>query len=114
MNRDLDTLNLIREAAAALIQHLNGCDQALFRAQRLVRSAVLYELVVIGEGVKRLSPELRIKHGAVPWKQIAGMRDRVVHSFDELEVTLVWGVCQEGIPSLIEAIDEIFAQESEA
>jgi uncharacterized protein with HEPN domain len=49
---------------------------------------------------------------ALKWKQITGMRDRVVHAFDEVDLGLVWSVSQIHTPSLIAALDQINAQES--
>jgi uncharacterized protein with HEPN domain len=111
MNPDLDFLNAIREAAMAVTQHVSGHDRISFEADRKTRSAVLYEIVVMGEGVKRLSPEFRANHPNVSWKQIAGMRDRVVHSFDEVDVGVVWNVTTLHAPSLVVTIDSIKALE---
>ena len=112
MNPDLDALKVIRDAATALVAHIRGYDEPTFEADRKTRSAVLYEIVVIGEGVKRLSPEFRAKHANIPWKQISGMRDRVVHSFDEVDFGMAWTVCQIHAPSLIVALDQIDRHDS--
>ncbi len=96
----------------ALVAHVRGYDQITFEAERKTRSAVLYEIVLIGEGVKRLSLEFRERHPEIPWKQIAGMRDRVVHSFDEVDLGVAWSVCQIHAPSLIGALAHIGTEES--
>ena len=114
MNPDLDFLNVIRQAALAAVAHVGDQERLSFEADRKSLSAVLYEIVVIGEGVKRLSPEFRSEHPEVPWKQIAGMRDRVVHSFDEVDLDLVWKVIKVHVPSLISDLDRIKALESKA
>jgi uncharacterized protein with HEPN domain len=69
MNPDLDFLNVIRQAASAAVAHVGDQERLSFEADRKSLSAVLYEIVVIGEGVKRLSPEFRSEHPEVPWKQ---------------------------------------------
>ena len=112
MNPDLDALSVIRSAAEALVEHVAGYDQSAFEAERKVRSAVLYEIVVIGEGAKRLSPQFRERNPQIPWKQITGIRDRVVHSFDEVDLGMVWSVCQLHARSLIEALDRINVERS--
>jgi uncharacterized protein with HEPN domain len=114
MNPNLDFLDVIRQAAVAVVAHVGDLERLSFEADRKSLSAVLYEIVVIGEGVKRLSPEFRSEHPEVPWKQIAGMRDRVVHSFDEVDLDLVWKVIKVHVPSLISDLDRIKAQESKA
>jgi uncharacterized protein with HEPN domain len=112
MDRDLDSLKLIRRAAEALVEHVRGYDESSFLAERKTQSAVLYEIVVMGEGVKRLSSEFGIDHPETPCKQIAGMRDRVVHSFDEVDLGIVWNVSQVHAPSLITTLVQIEDQGS--
>jgi uncharacterized protein with HEPN domain len=111
MIADLGYIQRIREAAVAVVEHVRGHSQASFEADRKTRSAVLYEIVIIGEGVKRLTPEFRARHPGVPWKQIAGMRDRVVHTFDEVDLRLVWDVAQVHAPRLILDLVQVETQE---
>jgi uncharacterized protein with HEPN domain len=112
MNLDLKTLVIIREATQAMIDHASGHDRPSFEAERKSRSAVLFEIVIQGEGVKRLSLDLRNRHPAVAWAQIAGMRDRLVHSFDLIDFDIVWNVAQIIAPGLLGSLDRIIAQES--
>jgi uncharacterized protein with HEPN domain len=67
--------------------------------------------VVIGEGAKRLSPEFRAKYPEVPRKLIAAMRDRVAHSFDEVDLGFVSNVTAIHAPSRIAALDNINPRE---
>jgi uncharacterized protein with HEPN domain len=112
MNLDLKNLVIIRDATRALIDHGSGHDRMSFEADRKTRSAVLFEIVIQGEGVKRLSLGLRDRHPTVPWTQIAGMRDRIVHSFDAIDFDIVWGVARTIAPGLLVDLDQIIAQES--
>ena len=64
------------------------------------RYAILHELLVIGEAVKRLPGAFRDEHGEVPWTKIAGMRDRLMHRYDDVDFSIVWNVVREEIPSL--------------
>jgi uncharacterized protein with HEPN domain len=113
MNSDLGYVNGMRQAGAALVEHARGHPQASLEADRKTRSAVLYEIVVIGEGVKRLSPDFRALYPAVPWKRIAGTRDRVIHSFDEIDPQLIWEVAEVHIPRFLLDLDEIEAREQD-
>ncbi|MBP0030448.1 MAG: DUF86 domain-containing protein [Roseofilum sp. Guam] len=78
--------------------------EADFEQDERTQLAVLYEITIIGEVVKRLSPEFRERYGAIEWRQIAGMRDRLVHDYDEVKLDLVWQVVQTYIPQLLEYI----------
>jgi uncharacterized protein with HEPN domain len=111
MNLDLRTLVIIREATRALIDHAEGHTRESFDADRKTRSAVLFEVVIQGEGVKRLSPGFRDRYPEVPWAQIAGMRDRIVHSFDTIKFDIVWEVTQVHAASVLTVLDQIIAKE---
>ena len=88
-----------------------GRDQ--FMTDRMRQDAVIRKLEIIGEAVKQLSDATRLRRPEIPWKQIAGMRDRVVHSFDEVDLQLVWDVAQVHAPRLILDLGQIEAQEQE-
>jgi uncharacterized protein with HEPN domain len=77
-------------------------NQSSFVADKRTHIAVLYEITVIGEIVKRLSPEFRQSHPEIPWKQMAGMRDQLVHDYNEVDLDLTWEVTQSSIPELLE------------
>jgi len=72
--------------------------------------AVLYEITIIGEVVKRLSPEFREFHWQIEWRQIAGMRDKLVHDYDQIKVDLVWQVVKDYIPQLLEYITPLIQE----
>ncbi len=75
-----------------------------FYADERTQLAVLYEITIIGEVVKRLSNDFRQSHQEIPWRQIAGMRDRLVHDYDEVNLDLVWQVIKNFIPELLDYI----------
>ena len=69
------------------------------------RSAVLYQLTVIGEAVKRLSKEFRANHPEIPWSLIAGLRDNLIHGYDLTDWDEVWKTVKTDIPDLLEKIE---------
>ena len=71
------------------------------------QSAVLHQLMLFGEGVKRLSDEFRDEHPEIPWRLIAGMRDRLIHSYDEVDLDQVWKTVGEDLPALIASIEPL-------
>ena len=113
MNSDLGYVNGMRRPAPLLWSMPEAILKPRWRPIGKTRSAVLYEIVVIGEGVKRLSPDFRALYPAVPWKRIAGTRDRVVHSFDEIDPQLIWEVAEVHIPRFLLDLDEIEAREQD-
>jgi uncharacterized protein with HEPN domain len=111
MNSDLETLNAIREAAGALIDHAAGVDREAFDADRKTRSAVLFEIILIGEGVNRLSSDLLASYPDIPWSAMVAMRNRVAHSFSALRFDIVWQVVRVHAPVLLADLDRIIARE---
>jgi uncharacterized protein with HEPN domain len=81
-------------------------NEEIFINDERTQLAVLYEITVIGEVVKRLSPEFRSSHPQIEWRKIAGMRDQVIHSYENVDLRMVWLVVQKNIPELITYINE--------
>lgn len=70
----------------------------------ILQDAVIRNFEVIGEAVKQLSPELKKRHPAVPWRRIAGFRDVLIHNYFGVEVAQVWEVIGRGLPELKVAV----------
>lgn len=75
------------------------------------QSAVLYQLIVIGEAVKRLSIELRQHHPEIPWALMAGMRDYLVHGYDIVDWEEVWRTTTRDIPELLNKLEAFLPRE---
>ena len=82
MQRDEAVLQDIINAARRVKEFIQGFDKESFIYDLKTRSAVLYQITVIGEAVKRLSKEFRAKHTEIPWTLVAGMRDNLIHGYD--------------------------------
>jgi len=80
MKRD-DTVYLqhILDAILKVESYLLNVDEAAFLTNSLTQDGVIRQLEIIGEATKRLSNELRINHAHIPWDDIAGMRDKLIH-----------------------------------
>ncbi len=88
--------------------------QDLYAAHELAQNemildAVLRRVQIMGEAVKRLSQEYKDNHPDLPWRQIAGLRDVVVHDYDEIIVDQLWEVVKNRIPNLVKEIEKIVA-----
>ena len=71
------------------------------------QSAVMHQLLIIGEAVKRLSAEFRDTHPAIPWSQIAGLRDILIHHYDRVDLAELWKTIASDVRPLIDYIDPL-------
>ena len=101
MQRDKATLLDIVRASRLIIQFTSNMTKEQFLEDVKTRSAVLYQLLVIGEAVKRLSREFRSQHPDIPWALIAGMRDHIIHGYDVVDWNEVWKTVKEDVPELL-------------
>jgi len=106
-HRDDIVLKDIVNAAQFVAAFVNGFNKDTFAKDWKTRSAILYQLTVIGEAVKRLSPEFRNLHKHVPWGLIAGMRDHLIHAYDLVDWDEVWKTATKDVPDLLAKIKHL-------
>jgi uncharacterized protein with HEPN domain len=100
-------LGHVREAAQRILAYgLDGEDR--FRTDLRTQDAIIRNLQVMGEAVKKVSAETREANPEIPWKDIAGMRDRVVHDYFGISLDIVWDVVVNHVPPLIEKLRRSF------
>jgi uncharacterized protein with HEPN domain len=90
----------ILDAIQRIEGYLRGVDNDGFRSEPLLQDAVVRQLMVLGEASARLSDDFRRSHPDVPWRQIGGMRNRIVHDYMSIDLDVVWGVVHNDLPSL--------------
>jgi len=71
-----------------------------FSANWKTQSAILHQLLILGEATKRLTMEFRVGHPQIPWRKFAGLRDRVIHRYDDVSLEEVWRTVERDIPHL--------------
>lgn len=103
---DAHVLDILKAARLA-IEFKGSADKAAFLADAKTQSAVLHQLLVIGEAVKRLSPEFRAAHSEVPWRLIAGARDKLIHFYAGVDLEEVWKMVTSDLPELIRLIEPL-------
>jgi len=84
--------------AINLIEYLRDKDYDEFKNNRMLQDAVIREIEIIEEATKNLSMEFRNKHPNIPWRQIAGMRDKLIHGYFGVDIDAVWDTVMKDIP----------------
>jgi uncharacterized protein with HEPN domain len=67
-------------------------------------------LEIIGEATKQLTLQVRAEQPSIPWKQIAGMRDMLIHEYFGVDLEIVWGVVEKRLPELEKAVKALLEQ----
>lgn len=88
--RDLDNLNTVLDLIDLIQQTVEQHNETTFAASIDALHAVTYRLGMIGEHCKRLPDELKTRHTDVPWREMAALRNIVVHRYDSLSPAIVW------------------------
>jgi uncharacterized protein with HEPN domain len=92
--------------AIVLVREYTEEGEAFFFQDRKTQDAVIRNLEIIGEAVKQLPTELTGRYESIPWKDIAGMRDRLIHHYFGVNVNMVWGVVENRLSELEQVIEK--------
>ena len=109
MNKDLLYLESIRDCLERIAEYTAAGKQA-FLNSRLIQDGVIRNLEVIGEATKNLSSELREANPVIPWRQIAGMRDVLIHDYLKVNLGRVWKTVENDLPPLTAAVNILLDQ----
>lgn len=85
-------------------------NEMAFMEDERTQFAVLYAITIIGEIAKKLSSDFRETHKTIQWKEIAGMRDKIVHDYSTIKIDIVWQVIQFKIPELLTYITPLLPE----
>ena len=98
--RDSELVEDITEAIDRIERYTRNVKYERFLKDTMVQDAVVRNLEIVGEAVMGLSPDFRKKRKAVKWRDIAGMRDRLVHHYAGVNWSIVWDVIKAKLPEL--------------
>jgi uncharacterized protein with HEPN domain len=93
----LDAINTIQE-------YLLGVDEDKFKATQLLQDGTIRQIEIVGEAVRHLSKDIRKTYPEIPWQDIAGMRDKLIHDYFGVDIEKVWDTAQQDLPILKEQV----------
>jgi uncharacterized protein with HEPN domain len=93
----LDAINTIEE-------YLQDVNEDTFKATQLLQDGAIRQIEIIGEAIRHMSKDIRRIYPEVPWQDIAGMRDKLIHDYFGVDIEKVWDTTQEDLPVLKEQV----------
>jgi uncharacterized protein with HEPN domain len=100
-------------ASDRIASYVEGITRSEFEADQMRIDAVIRNLQIIGEAIKKIPDSTQKKHPNIPWREIAGLRNRVTHVYFDVDINIIWDVVWFELPILKTQIQQIFKERSE-
>lgn len=113
MSRDKEYLIDILEAAKLALSYVSGKSKDEFLKDTQCQDAVIRRLEIIGEAARRISDETRATYPNLPWKAMVGMRNVMIHEYDDLDLVIVWDTVQNDLSPLVAVLGEVVPAQEE-
>jgi uncharacterized protein with HEPN domain len=91
---------------------ISGRERSGLKSDRMLQLAMTRLIEIIGEAASRVSTSTREKHKEIPWPDIMGMRNRLVHGYDMVDLDLLWDTVESDLPPLIAQLESILKDNS--
>ncbi len=93
--------------ASEAVAMASGKNREDLDTDRKLNLALVRLLEIVGEAASRTPPEERAQHSQIPWGQIVGLRNRLIHGYDSVDLDILWQIVTKDLPALIEALEQI-------
>lgn len=101
-------------AAQSIAEYMHGVSRATFDRKAEKRDAIIRQVGIVGEAASKLSAAFRATHESIPWRNIIGMRNIVIHQYWEVDLDLVWTTAKKFVPELAKSLGPIAAPKTRA
>jgi uncharacterized protein with HEPN domain len=99
------------EAAREAMSFIQGQSRKALDSNRMLVLSLVKCIEIIGEAASRVSPETQAKHTGIPWVDIVGMRNRLIHAYFEIDLDRVWDTVTDDLPPLVSELEKASASE---
>ncbi|MBL0700179.1 MAG: DUF86 domain-containing protein [Desulfosarcina sp.] len=104
---DMDLIDDILISIEKIELYIKEIDYDKFTDDPKTQDAVIRNIEIIGEAVKKLSEEIRLEYSSIPWKAIAGTRDRLIHGYFGVNIDIVWDISTKDLSAIKREIQSI-------
>lgn len=104
---DLAYIDHILDCIRKIKEYSKGVSLKDFKTNELVQDGIIRNIEIIGEASKKISKDTKLTYNKIPWKEISGMRDKLIHDYLGVDVSVVWKTIHQDIPTLEKFLREI-------
>ena len=97
----------IRDSLRFIVEHMRGTELEDLSKDEVLQDSMMFRLIQISENARRLSDDYRAQHPEIPWIAIFGLRNRIVHDYGNVDLTVVYETLIKDIPELLDILDSI-------
>jgi uncharacterized protein with HEPN domain len=108
---DIEYLADTKEAVLRINTYIQDLTFEQFIEDKKTQDAVVRNLEVIGEAAKNISEELKSRSPQIPWKDLAGVRDKLIHHYFGVNFDVVWNIARQELPDVLSRLEEILKNE---
>jgi len=98
------------DAAREALSFVEGRSRADLDRNRMLTLSLIAEIQIVGEAANKPSPELKESIASIPWSDVIGMRNRLIHAYADVNLDILWGTVKRALPPLIEELEALLAQ----
>ncbi len=98
----------MRDHAREALQFVTGKNREDLDENRMLNLSLVRLLEIIGEASSRVTESTKKSHPEIPWQQISGLRNRLIHGYNQVDLDILWNILQDDIPVLLANIEKVF------
>jgi uncharacterized protein with HEPN domain len=107
--RDVVSLRHMQQAAKKAVAYTQGRQRSVLDVDDMRALAVVRLIEILGEAARAVSDSTRALHPEIPWRQIIGTRDRLIHGYESVDLDVVWVIVTRDLPALVTDLEQVLA-----
>ena len=88
-------------------RYIGGYDYDMFIKNEMLVDACVFNLSQLGETANRIDEDFEEKHSEIPWRQIYGLRNRIIHDYEGINLKLIWEIINDDLPELLKQLEKL-------